>query len=163
MVMTTIISRITASLISRCKLLLLTLGGTVLVSPAVAEQLPGQGYNGHTLPQEQYLGYRPSVTLFVEMDIETGRYQAIDANQAKFDRAWMDQDNAKVGNDAVKALIKVAGKALYRRLYQLGNAKRYHLPDEEGRINLNSDDFYDLDYRLNVSSNSLSVGMVMSF
>lgn len=163
MVLTMIISRIAVSLISRGKLLLLTLSGTVLASPAFAEPLPVQSYNGHTLPQEQYLGYRPSVTLFVEMDIETGRYQAIDANQAKFNRAWMDQDNAKIGNAAVKALIKVAGKALYRRLYQLGNAERYHLPDEDGRINVNSDDFYELDYRLHVSSDSLSVGMVMNF
>lgn len=141
----------------------MALACAVIVSPAAAQTFEADSrYQGHTLPQASYAGYQPSIQVFVEQDA-SGQFHAINAEHARFNRAWMDQDRAKVGNDAIKALLKIAAKHLYRVAYQRGGADRFYLPNEEGRIPLRDDDGVDMDYRLHLSSNEVMVGFEMSF
>ncbi|GAB3378994.1 hypothetical protein GCM10027567_22080 [Spongiibacter taiwanensis] len=135
----------------------------LFISPALAQTFEADSrYQGHTLPQASYAGYQPSIQVFVEQDA-SGQFHAINAEHARFNRVWMDQDRARVGNDAVKALLKMAVKHLYRLAYQRGGADRFYLPNEEGRISLRGDDGMDLDYRLHLSSNEVMVGFEMNF
>jgi hypothetical protein len=119
-------------------------------------------YIGHTLPQEKYQGYQPSMTVFVEQDAN-GQFHAINTEQARFNRVWMNQDSARTGNDAIKALFKMAVKHLYRSVYRQAGGSKYYVPDEEGRIHLSGRQKTELDYRLRMSSSNVEVSMKYSF
>lgn len=139
-------------------LMLCTATISTFASPLTTEA----SYVGHTLPQSTYQGYQPSMTLFVEQDA-SGQFHAINAEHARFNRVWMNQDSAKTGNDALKALLKMAVKHLYRSIYRHAGASNYYVPDEEGRIPLNGNQTTQLDYHFRVNSDDITIGMALSF
>lgn len=136
---------------------------TVIVTPCFAQYFEADlRYQGHTLPQASYAGYQPSIQVFVEQDA-AGQFHAINAEHARFNRAWMDQDQAKTGGEALKALCKIAIKHLYRLAYQQGGGDRLYLPNEDGRISLRGDGGLDMDYRVHLSGDEVQLGIELSF
>ncbi|MGJ8686633.1 MAG: hypothetical protein ACSHWQ_04085 [Spongiibacteraceae bacterium] len=116
-----------------------------------------------TLPQEHKIGYRPSMAFCIEKNAATGNYQAYSANQARFNHAWMNQDRAKVGGAAKKELFKIGIKALYKALHaRLGAVKNY-VPNQNGQLAAKTTKDYSIDYKLRVNSDTLQLGLAMTF
>ncbi|WP_373082981.1 hypothetical protein [Zhongshania sp.] len=116
-----------------------------------------------TLPHHQKLGYQPSLSFYIERDAATGNFQAVNANHARFNRVWMDQDNAKQGKDAVSALVKMAAKRLYKSFHERSSGAKRFLPDEEGSIAAPNFSKFDTDYKVHVRGDSLSLGVALAF
>lgn len=148
-------------------LLLKTLATVGLLAASVysqAQPLWGQDRGDITLPADYRPGYKPSIKLLVEEDVETGTYIAHPETQARFNRLWMNQEQHKTGKQAQKALVKMGAKALYKMVYQRSKAAKNFLPNEEGKIALKSNyKKYKLDYDVHLRSSSLAVGMNMKF
>ncbi|MBD2858175.1 hypothetical protein IB286_04075 [Spongiibacter sp. KMU-158] len=131
---------------------------------AHAESLWHRDQGEITLPADYRPGYKPSVNFIVEQDIETGTFIAHPETQARFNRLWMNQSQDKTGKQAEKALLKIGAKALYKMMYQRSKSAKSFLPDEEGKLSLNSDyKKYKLDYDVHVRSSSLTLGMNVEF
>ncbi|WP_414729688.1 hypothetical protein [Zhongshania aliphaticivorans] len=119
--------------------------------------------NDITLPHDQKLGYQPTVRFCVERDKDTGNFQAFNANQARFNRVWMDQDNAKQGSDAIHTLVKMGFKRLYKSFHERSRGAKRFLPNEEGSIAAPSFSQYKTDYIVHLRSDSVTLGVAMAF
>lgn len=122
-----------------------------------------ESVNDFTVPKGQKLNYRPTISFCIERDETTGKFQAFNANQARFNRVWMEQSNAKQGSEATKALLKMGFKALYKSFHDRSASAKRYLPDEEGRVAGSSFDRYDTDYSVHVRSDSLILGVALAF
>lgn len=136
-----------------CALVSLMLGST-----ATAQQ----GGSWLTLPADHQPGYQPTLRYCVELDEVSGNFVAHNANEARFNRIWMNQHQAKTGSAAQKELIKLGAKAIYRLLHQ--RISLSYLPDEDGRVQLaHSRQSVDIDYRIHLRSSSLALGFELNF
>lgn len=142
-------------------LFLLTCG--LIPCTAIGGDWDTESINDITLPKNQQLNYRPTISFCIERDKTTGKFQAFNANQARFNRVWMEQNTAKQGSDATKALIKMGLKALYKSFHERSAGAKRYLPDEEGRVAISSFDRYQTDYRVHVRSDSLTLGVALAF
>lgn len=115
------------------------------------------------LPQHHKPGYQPSLSFCIERDATTGNFLAVNANQARFNRVWMDQDNAKQGKDAVNALVKMAVKRIYKSFHERSSGAKRFLPNEEGSIAAPNFSKFDTDYRVHVRGDSLTLGVAVAF
>ncbi|WP_269620077.1 hypothetical protein [Zhongshania sp. BJYM1] len=122
-----------------------------------------ESVNDITLPLNQKLSYQPTISFCIERDEATGNFQAFNANEARFNRVWMDQNSAKQGNDATKALLKMGLKALYKSFHDRSDGAKRYLPDEEGRVAVSNFDGYKTDYSVHVRSDSLTLGIALAF
>ncbi len=146
----------TSRTISRCALFALF---SVAMSSAVHAQ---QGGHWLTLPSDHEPGYRPTLRYCVELDEVSGNFVAYNANEARFNRIWMDQHQAKTGSAAQKELLKLGAKALYRMIHR--HMSLSYLPDEEGRVQLAQQrQSVDIDYRVHLRSSSLALGFELNF
>jgi len=130
---------------------------------SVAENLGSQPQNDITLPHGQKLGYQPTVSFCIERDTVSGNFQAINANQARFNQVWMDQDNGKQGGDAVRALLKMGIKSLYKSFHSRSSGAKRYLPDEEGRIAAPRFTQFETDYTVHLRSDSVTLGVALAF
>lgn len=119
--------------------------------------------NDVTVAHSQTLNYRPTISFCIERDETTGNFQAFNANQARFNRVWMDQNSAKQGSDATKALLKMGLKALYKSFHDRSDGAKRYLPDEEGRLAESNFEGYKTDYSVHVRSDSLTLGFAVAF
>lgn len=119
--------------------------------------------NDITLPHGQKLGYQPTLSFCIERDNATGNFHAFNANQARFNQIWMDQDNAKQGKDAIRALVKMGIKHLYKSFHERSSGAKRFLPNEDGSIAIPRFSQYETDYSLRVRSDSLTLGVAMTF
>ncbi|MDF1691998.1 MAG: hypothetical protein P1U47_06485 [Zhongshania sp.] len=130
---------------------------------SVAENWGSQPQNDMTLPHGQKLGYQPTLSFCIERNTISGNFQAINANQARFNQVWMDQNNAKQGSDAIRALLKMGIKSLYKSFHARSSGAKRYLPDEEGRISTPSFTHYETDYTVHLRSDSLTLGVALAF
>ncbi len=115
-----------------------------------------------TLPADHRPGYQPTLRFCIEKDENSGSFIAHSTTQARFNRIWMDQHQAKTGDAAKKELIKLAAKALYRSLHK--RASMSFLPDEEGRVKIGKrNKHFAVDYNLHLRSSSLALGVAVNF
>ena len=153
--------QIKCPLMSVCRLFLISLGLTS--GNCFAQLWDAPAPNDITLPQDQKLGYQPTISFCIERDAATGNFHAFNANQARFNRVWMDQDNSKHGSDAIHALVKMGIKRLYKSFYARSSGAKHYLPDEEGSIRAPKFSKYETDYKLHLRSDSLTIGLAMAF
>ena len=133
----------------------------LLCHSAAAEHFPGSFRQLPAAPS--YLdGYRPTLQFCIELDEESGRYQALSASEARFNRSWLEEDQALSGNDAQKALLKMGLRALYQSFYQRSAGAQQFLPDQDGKIKLKRSRVPSMNYRVNVSGDSLRLGMELT-
>ncbi|MBW2941683.1 hypothetical protein [Zhongshania aquimaris] len=142
---------------------LILLGCGLLPCTAFGDNWGKESVNDITLPRHEKLSYRPTITFCIERDESTGKFQAFNANQARFNRVWMEQNNAKHGSDASKALIKMGIKALYKSFHNRSAGAKRFLPDEEGRVAVSQFTEYDADYKVHLSSDSITLGLALAF
>ncbi|MFT7404560.1 hypothetical protein [Zhongshania sp.] len=142
-------------------LLLLTCG--LIPGTAVGDNWASESVNDITPPKDEQLTYRPTISFCIERNQTTGQFQAFNANQARFNRIWMDQNTAKRGSDATKTLIKMGLKALYKSFHDRSAGAKRYLPDEEGRVAMSRFDRYQTDYQVHVRSDSLTLGVALAF
>lgn len=142
-------------------LFLLTCGLTP--GTAVGDNWATESVNDITPPKNEQLTYRPTISFCIKRNQTTGQFQAFNANQARFKRIWMDQNIAKQGSDATKALIKMGLKALYKSFHDRSAGAKRYLQDEEGRVATSSFDRYSTDYQVHVRSDSLTLGVALAF
>lgn len=116
-----------------------------------------------TLPPNHQPGYQPTIRFCIELDKESGRYNAHNAAQARFNRVWMNQHTAKTDSDARAELVKIAVKALYKSVYQRSASAQRFLPDQDGRIKIQRVSRYQVDYNLRANSDALRLGVDISF
>jgi hypothetical protein len=116
-----------------------------------------------TLPADYHPGYRPTLHFIIEQDQESGTFEALPSAQARFNRQWMNQKRDMVGKQAEKELLQLGLKALYKAVYQRSKVASRYLPDEEGRLSLQSSRRYETDYSVHVRSDSLRLGMQFKF
>lgn len=115
-----------------------------------------------TLPADYQPGYQPTLRFCIERDATTGDFIALNASEARFNRIWMNQHQAKTGKAAQKELIKLGAKALYRALYT--RSSMGFLPDENGRVHLaKKHSNFAVDYRLHLRSSSVAFGFAVNF
>lgn len=136
---------------------------SIVSGNCLAQEWGVQTPNDITLPHDQKLGYQPTLSFCIERDTETGNYQALNANQARFNQVWMDQNNAKQGSDAIHALVKMGIKRLYKSFYARSSGAKRYLPNEEGSIAVPKFSKYETDYRLHLRSDSVALGVAMAF
>ena len=140
----------------RCALFVLF---SLMICPAVKAQQTGAWL---TLPADHQPGYRPTLRYCVELDEVSGNFVAHNANEARFNRIWMNQHQAKTGSAAQKELIQLGAKALYRMIHRRMSLS--YLPDEEGRVQLaQQSQSVNIDYRIHLRSSSLALGFELNF
>ncbi|WP_372864277.1 hypothetical protein [Spongiibacter sp.] len=139
----------------------LAIAAALLCSVSQAET--SSVYDGElTLPADHRPGYQPTLRFCIEEDQTSGSFIAHSATQARFNRIWMNQHQAKTGKAAKKELIKLGAKALYRALHK--RASMSFLPDEEGRVKLGKPNkHFAVDYNLHLRSSSLALGVAVNF
>ena len=142
-------------------LILLSCG--LLPCAVYADDWGKESANDITLSRHEKLNYHPTITFCIERDESTGKFQAINANQARFNRVWMDQNTAKHGSDATKALLKMAVKAVYKSFHDRSAGAKRYLPDEEGRVSVAGYNQYETDYQIHLGSDSLTLGLAVAF
>lgn len=142
-------------------LFLLTCG--LIPCTTVAGVWDTESINDITPSKNEKLNYRPTISFCIERDQTTGQFQAFNANQARFNRIWMDQKTAKHGNDATKALMKMGLKALYKSFHDRSAGAKRYLPDEDGRVAMSTFNRYQTDYQIHVRSDSLTLGVALTF
>lgn len=150
--------------VSRSKIAML-LSVTSLAFAGMCNANPfSDSYGGElTLPQEHKIGYRPSMAFCIEKNATTGNYQAYSSTQARFNQVWMNQDRAKVGNAATKELFKIGVKALYKALHSRLGAVKHYVPNQNGQLATKTTKDYSIDYNLRVNSDTLQLGLAMTF
>jgi hypothetical protein len=143
------------------RLVLITL--SIASGNCLAQEWGLQTRNDITLPKDQKIGYRPTLSFCIERDEVTGSFHAYNANQARFNQIWMDQKNAKQGSDAIHALVKMGIKHLYKSFYARSSGAKRFLPNEEGSIAVPKFSKYETDYKLHLRSDSVALGVAMAF
>ncbi|CAA0087481.1 Uncharacterised protein [Zhongshania aliphaticivorans] len=142
-------------------LVLLSLG--LASCNAMADAWGKETVNDITLPRNQKLNYQPTISFCIERNVNTGKFQAFNANQARFNRVWMDQNSAKHGSAATKALVKMGLKALYKSFHGRSSVAKNYLPNENGRVVMSNYSRYKTDYSVQVRSDSLTLGLALAF